>query len=133
MAKITIRWNEYNHPYPVITQTDYVQCKAGEKSLPIIEDSFFKLFGIKTIIIGIGILSLFSNSYGIGGLFIIVSIFIAPKYFLSLHSYLESYYSRNQYLKSLTEILYYSDSYESFCMVMSDIDKRYVIQLNREQ
>lgn len=139
MPIITIRWKSYDHAYPaVITEELYYAYKAKQINLPHIELKFLEVFYPKLIVILLGILCLIGESDSKDGglaiiewVVIIIAFVVFVKFLISASSYVESYKHTKKYIDSLNEILYYSESYDIFCITMCDIDKRYYLQINR--
>jgi len=142
MAKFTIRWTSYNHVYPLpLTEKLYEAYKKKQLDLPTINFNFIETFYPKLIVIFIGFLAVCYNTSistrNEGGLYLInyvvifIAFFVSINFVMSAISYIESYKRTKKYIDNLNEILYYSESYEEFCIVMCDIDNRYYLQINR--
>lgn len=146
-GKITINWTSYSPIFPdVVSLQLFDECKFSNQNLFIRSRFlFFQIFMTRLIIIFLALFLIFGDDnhlfpsagwkfellFIIEFPFIIIAFFVTINFLLSAISYCSSYFESIKYEKELSRILSKSISYNNFCIAMCDIDKRYIMQIQR--
>lgn len=147
MARITIFWTSYEPIIPdIITLEKFNEIGySNTEKLVTVKFVYWRLFRFKILYIAFAILLSLGDIYHwfpnfgwkaelLGILFIVVLVtapFVLIDLILSSISYINSYIESKQYEKKLNWFLSECPTYKSFCNSMTDIDKRYVMHIQR--
>jgi len=144
-SKFTIAWRSFEPELPdVVSESLFTKYKSSDiKDLIKIEFHFWRVFYPQLIVLILGVIFLIGDSFHffsrngflnlIGTLIIILASITLLSFIPSAFSFLSSFRYTKEYLKSLNKFLQESTSYKSFCEKMCEIDKRYIMHINRRR
>ena len=143
VGKFTIFWTSFEPEYPdVVSETIFNKYKSSNlEKLVSYEFNFFEIFYRQLIIIFFGVVFILADTYHwyrAGGLMeilavlvFIIAIIVLLSFIPSAISFFTSYFQSKEYVSMLNKALLNNDSYKTFCLAMSESDKRYIMHIQR--